>query len=86
MADPFYWSRTSLFARRFERHDLCGKDAALGIHRLDQHLVLAARQVNPDDEVALATSAALWAKALVAIGPPFQTLPRRSQNHSPGIY
>lgn len=66
---------------------LCGEDAALGIHRLDQHLVLAARQVNPDDEVALATSdAALRAKALVAIGPPFQTLPRRSQNHSPGIY
>ena len=42
-------------------------DVAFGIQHLDQHIVLAARQVNQDDGVALATSdAALWAKALVA--------------------
>jgi hypothetical protein len=45
---------TSLFAQRFERYDLCGKEATFGIHHLDQHLVLAARQVNQDDGVALA--------------------------------
>ena len=46
---------------------LRGEDAALGIRPLDQHLALAARQVNQDDGHFLATSdAALWAKALVA--------------------
>jgi hypothetical protein len=47
----------------------------LGIHYLDQHLVLAARQVGQDDGVALAVirprgDAALWAKALVASSAP----------------
>jgi hypothetical protein len=42
------------FARLSERHSLCGKDAALWIHHFDQHPVLATRQVNQDDGVALA--------------------------------
>src|SRR5688572_19313372 len=55
MADPpgkLSW--TSLFAWRLERYSLRGKDAAFGIHHLDQHLVLATRQVHQDDGVALA--------------------------------
>src|SRR5438094_7735309 len=54
MADPFLISWTMFICRRFERHGLCGKDAAFGIHHLDQHLVIAARRVNQDDGVALA--------------------------------
>ena len=40
-----------LLARRFERHRLCGKDAAFGIRHLDEHLVLAARHADQDDRV-----------------------------------
>ena len=44
--------RTSL-PGEVERHRLCGEDVPLGIHHLDQHLVLAARHAPQDDGVAL---------------------------------
>ena len=46
-------SRTNLLARRVERHRLCGKDVAFGVHQLNSHLVLAARHSPQDDGVAL---------------------------------
>src|SRR5262245_66663246 len=43
---------SSVWIGHGERDGLCDEGLALGIHRLDPHLVLAARQADEDDRVA----------------------------------